>query len=434
MRPSGARFRHGFAWIAPWCAMLLAGACVYAQTAAPLTWEQVQQRFEQNNPTLQAGATGIGESRAEEISAYLRPNPELTLTADGTQIAPNKGEWQPFAGTFEVAQVSYLHERDHKRELRLKSAQEGTAIAVSGQADLQRTLLFDLRGAFVDTLQAKADLQLAKDDLAFWDRVLAISSDRYHAGDIASIDLDRLELQRVQFESDVQTAEVTLRTAKIQLLTLLNERTPVDQFDVTGTFDFTNELPPLDDVRNTALANRPDLREAMQSVDQAKVNHQLAVADGSTDPTLSAWYTHNASTNNPNTTELQTLGISVSVPLRIFDRNQGEKLRTQLDVTKNQQLLDATRAQVFGDVDSAYAQVNSDLILLRPYKAKYLQQATRVRDTVRFSYEHGGASLLDFLSAESDYRNVQLSYLNLVGSYLTAAAQLNMAVGREVVQ
>jgi outer membrane protein, heavy metal efflux system len=397
-----------------------------------LTWDQVRQRFEQNNPTLQAGETGIGESRAEEITADLRPNPELTLTADGTQIAPNKGVWEPFAGTFEVAQVSYLHERDHKRELRLKSAQEGTAIAVSGQADLQRNLLFGLRTAFVDILQAKADLQLAEDDLAYWDRVLSISSDQYHAGDIASIDLDRLELQRVQFESDVQTAEVNLRTAKIQLLALLNERTPVDQFDVSGPFDFSDEFPPLDDVRSMALANRPDLREVMQSVDQARVNHQLAVADGSTDPTLSAWYTQNASTNNPYGN--QTLGVSIDVPLRIFDRNQGEKLRTQLDITRNQQLLNAAQAQVFSDVDSAYAQVNSDLILLRPYKAKYLQQATRVRDTIRYSYQHGGASLLDFLNAESDYRSVRLCYLNLIGSYLTAAAQLNMAVGREVIQ
>lgn len=403
-----------------------------AQANAPLTWDQVQQRFEQNNPTLQAGETGISESRAEEITAYLRPNPDLSFTADGTQIAPNKGVWEPLAGTFEVAQVSYLHERDHKRELRLKSAQEGTAIAVSGQADLQRTLLFGLRAAFVDTLQAKADLRLAEDDLAYWDRVLSISSDQYQAGAIASIDLDRLELQRVQFESDVQTAEVNLRTAKIQLLALLNQRTPVDQFDVTGSFDFSDELPPLDDVRNMALANRPDLREAMQSVDQAQANHQLAVANGSTDPTLSAWYTHNASTNNPSAT--QTLGFSVSIPLRIFDRNQGEKLRTQLDITKNQQLLNAAQAQVFSDVDSAYAQVNSNLILLRPYKAKYLQQATRVRDTIRFSYLQGGASLLDFLNAESDYRSVQLSYLNLIGSYLTATAQLNMAAGREVIQ
>jgi outer membrane protein, heavy metal efflux system len=415
------------------CALLLwsAGNAV-AQTPAPLTWEQVRQRFEQNNPTLQAGALGVRQSKAEEITAYLRPNPDLTLTADGTQIAPNHGVWEPLAGTFEVASASYLHERDHKRELRLESAQEGTGIATSGQADLERTLLFNLRSAFVGTLEAKAVLQLAKDNLAYWDHVLGIGRERFQAGDMAAVDFERLELQRVQFESDLQTAEVNLRTAKIQLLTLLDERTPVDQFDVTGPFDFSHQLPSLEDVRKQALAGRPDLKAAVETVEQAKTNHRLAVANGSTDPTLSAWYTHNASTNNPAAT--QTLGVSVSVPLRIFDRNQGEKLRTQLDIDRSERLMDAAQAQVFSDVDSAYALVTSDLNLLQPYKTKYLQEAVHVRETVRFSYEHGGASLLDFLNAESDYRSVELSYLNLVGSYLTAAAQLNMAAGREVLQ
>lgn len=433
MKSVVSRLAFAFACIWLSCMFFLSiGISTNAQANAPLTWAEVQQRFEQNNPTLQAGRTGISEARAQEITAYLRPNPQLTISEDGTQIAPNRGVWTPFTGTFEVAQLSYLHERDHKRELRMKSAQDGTDIAISEQADLQRTLLFSLRTAFVDTLQAKAVLQLAQDNLAYWDRVLGISRDRLRAGDISGIDMDRLELQRVQFESDVQTAEVNLRTAKIQLLELLDERTPLDQFDVTGPFAYSDQLPSLDEVRQMARANRPDLRAAMQAVDQARVNHKLAIADGSTDPTLGAWYTHNSSNNNPN--GLQTLGFSVDIPLRIFDRNQGEKLRTQLDITRNQRLLDATQAQVFGDVDAAYAQVNSDLSLLRPYKQTYLAQAGRVRETIRLSYEHGAASLLDFLSAESDYRNIQLSYLNLTGSYLTAVAQLNLAVGREAIQ
>ena len=128
------------------------------------------------------------------------------------------------------------------------------------------------------------------------------------------------------------------------------------------------------------------------------------------------------------------IGVSVNIPLRIFDRNQGEKARTQLDITRNERLREAAEAQVFSDVDSAYATINSNLVLLRPYKAKYLQQAASVRETISFAYQHGGASLLDFLNAQNDYRSVQLNYLNLVGAYLTAASQLNLAVGREVIQ
>ncbi len=365
-----------------------------AQTPAAWNWEQVRQRFEQNNPTLLADKLSVDESRAQEITAYLRPNPTFSLTADGTQIAPEKGVWRPFAGTFESPGISYLQERQHKRQLRLESAKKGTLIAESTHADLERTLLFNLRNAFVSTLQAKAVLQLAKDNLAYYDHVLQISRDRFSAGDIAQIDLDRLELQRVQYESDAQTAEVNLRTVKIQLLTLLNDRTPIEQCDVDGSFDFNDQLMLRDEFRKIALDTRPDLKAAIEAVDKAQTDHRLAVANGSTDPTWSAWYTHNSSNNNPF--GINTLGVSVSIPLRIFDRNQGEKLRTQLDIRRNERLRDAAEAGVLSDVDSSYATLDSTLNLLRPYKAKYLQQSVRVRDTVFFSYQHGGRGAAGF--------------------------------------
>ncbi len=397
------------------------------QRAPGWTWESVKDRFERNNPTLLAGKLNIDESKAEEITAHLRPNPSVAFDID--QINPFNGgpPHSTFGSLLTTASASYLHERQHKRELRLESAQKGTAIAVSSQADLERNLLFSLRGAFVQTLQAKAVVNVARENLAYYDHVLDISRDRFKAGDIAQIDLDRLELQRVQFESDLQTAAVNLRTAKIQLLTLLNDRTPVEQFDVNGPFDFSDQVAPLDDVRKIALDTRPDLKAAAEAVEKARTDHKLAVANGSTDPTFGFGVGRNPPID-------QYIGFNVSIPLRIFDRNQGEKLRTQLDIDRNQRLLDAAQAQVFSDVDSAYAMLNSNVILLQPYKAKYLQQAVRVRETVTFAYQHGGASLLDFLSAENDYRSVQLNYVNLVGSYLMSASQLNLAVGREVIQ
>ena len=396
------------------------------------TWEQVKDRLVLNNPTLLADKLNIDESRAQEITAFLRPNPTLGLSVDGTQITPDKGVWRPFAGTYETPSISFLQERQHKRQLRLESAKKGTLIAESSHADMERTMLFNLRSAFVTALQAKAVLQLAKDNLVYYDKVLDISRDRFQAGDIAQIDLDRLELQRVQYESDLQAAEENLENAKIQLLTLLNSRIPIDEVDVIGPFDFDDQLMPREEFRKIALDTRPDLKAAVEGVDKAQTDHKLAIANGSTDPTWSAWFTHNSSNNNPF--GLNTLGVSVSVPFRIFDRNQGEKLRTQLDITRNQRLREAAEAGVLSDVDSGYATVESDLILLRPYKAKYLNLAVRVRDTITFSYQHGGASLLDFLNAQAEYRTVELNYVNLVGSYLTAAAQLNQAVGREVIQ
>jgi len=396
------------------------------------TWDQVKENFRLNNASLMAAKLNIDELKAEEVTAHLRPNPELTVSADGTQIAPSHGVWQPFAGTFVSPGVSYLFERRNKRNLRFQAAKQGTSIGAAQAADSERTLVFNLRTAFVGILQAKAVVKVAQDNLDYYDHILKISRDRYEAGDIAQIDLDRLELQRLQYESDLQNALVNLRTAKINLLALLGDRRPVDSFDVDAPFDFREDLLPLDDYRKDALANRPDLKAAALTVEQATTNRKLAEADGSVDPTLGVWFTHNGSFNNPDA--LNTIGASVSIPLRIFDRKQGEKLRAKIDIDRSEKLRQGTETQVYADVDSTYATVASDIALLKPYKQKYLAQAVRVRDTVQFSYQHGGAALLDFLNAQNEYRAVQLSYVNLVGAYLTAGAQLNQAVGREVIQ
>ncbi len=403
--------------------LLGASVCLGAFAQSPLTWQQVKDKFEKDNPNLRAGELNIQESKAEETTAYLRPNPNLSVGLD--QITPFTST--PFTFNLPTIEVDYLHERQHKRELRLQSAQQGTTIAESQQVDLERGLLFNLRSAFVQTLQAKALLQSAKENLDYYDKELAIDRDRFKSGDIARVDLDRLVLQRVQYESDYQTAVVNARTAKITMLMLLNDRTPVDKFDVDGPFEFRDNLMALDEFHTVALAARPDLKAALQTIDKAQTDHKLAVANGSTDPTFGV---------DMGRLPPVYIGFNMSIPLRIFDKNQGEKARTEIDINHAAREKDASEAQVFSDVDSAYFTLVSSLNLLRPYKAAdgYLETSARVRDTMSFAYQRGQAALVDYLDAQRDYRATQVAYINLVGSYLTAAAQLNMAAGREVIQ
>jgi cobalt-zinc-cadmium efflux system outer membrane protein len=409
---------------------MVAAACLargaYAQTA--LTWQQVREKFEAANPTLLAGQLGLQESKALEITAYLRPNPNLTLGGDQFDFV-NTNPLRPLQYFFPLAAVDYLHERENKRELRLDSARKATDVAESQQQDLERTMIFDLRQAFVQTLQAKAVLAMATENLAYFDREIAIQRAQYQAGDIARVDLDRLELQRVQYESDYQTALMNLRSAKIQILALMNDRTPIESFDVTGRFEFSADVKPLAEYHTAALEARPDLKAAIQAISKAETDHRLAVANGSADPTFSV----DAGRNPPIS---GYIGMSVSIPLRIFDRNQGEKARTEIDIRRAEATRDAAEAQVFNDVDSAWVALVSSVNLLKPYQGEegYLRRSTRVRDDVAYSYQHGGSSLVDFLDSQRDYRSVQVAYLNLVGAYMAAAAQLNLAVGRDIVQ
>jgi len=407
--------------------LLVATGC-WSQTTSPraLTWQETQDRFRANNPTLLAGQFNIDEARADEITAYLRPNPDLTLGLD--QITPFSSPIQPFAQSYPSVGMDYLHERGHKRELRLASAQKATAIAIATQADLERNLMYNLRDAFDRVLLAKAVQAVAKENIEFYDKEIEINRERYKVGAIAKVDFQRVELQRIQFESDLQTALVNVRTAKIDLLALLRDRTPVEDFDVAEEFQFSEPAVKLDELRTMALNSRPDLKEAEQSLEKARTDHQLSIANGTTDPTFGFDAAHEPAPLNV------FLGFSVTIPLRIFDRNQGDKLHTLLDINRNQKLRDAAELTALHDVDSAYATLESTLELLRPYKTKYLQEAEEIRSTVSFAYQHGAASLLDFLDAQKDYRDTQVTYLNLVGSYFSAVNQLNLSVGREVIR
>src|SRR5580704_12186550 len=219
-KAQGGPLPHGSVSVAcqlRWCLLMATLgpiACAQPQT---YNWEQIRDRFQANNPTLRAAQISIDESRAQEITAYLRPNPDLVGSIDqinpfSTQTLPNGGQgaYSPFAYAFPAGSLSYLHERRNKRELRRESAQKETAITLAQYADQERTLLFNLRTAFVQTLQQKAILDLTRENLVYYNRLLTVSNDRLKAGDIAKVDYQRLELQRVQYETDVQTALVNL--------------------------------------------------------------------------------------------------------------------------------------------------------------------------------------------------------------------------------
>ena len=412
--------------IVPTLAVICAAPLGWAQTA--LNWEQVKARFETANPTLRAGQLNISESKAQEITAFLKPNPSMTFSVD--QFEPFSGNpYRPLGFLLPFVSFDYLHERQHKRELRLDSAQKGTAIAESQQLDLERTMLFTLRSAFVQTLQAKQLLVQAQANLDYYSKELAIFRSRFQSGAIARVDLDRMLLQRVQYDSDYQGALVNARTAKITLRLMLNDQTPVDKFDVTGPFEFQDQVLALEEFHTIAEAARPDLKAAVQAMEKARTEHKLAVANGSTDPTFGVDFARNPPIP-------LYMGFSVNIPLRIFDRNQGEKARTEIDIAHAERQKDAAQAQVFSDVDSAYFTLISSASLLKPYRGAdgYLATATRVRDTMSFSYLRGQASLVDYLDAQKDYRATEVAYINLVAAYMTAAGQLNLAVGREVVQ
>lgn len=390
-----------------------------------LTWEDVKEQFKRSNPNRLAGELTVQEFKASEITAGLRPNPIFTSTEDQNSLF-STNPYRPLGAAQWTQAINQLVERRNKRQLRVESSRLATAISQTDLADLERQLQFVLRDAFVRILQGKAILELADENLKYYDRVIDLNRERQKAGDISRIDLQRVELQRVQFESDVVNAKLSLQTAKIAVLAPLNNRQPVETFDVKGAFEAKPAILTLEESRAAAMDTRPDLKSLSTGVEKAKADNRLAFANGSTDPILIADY----SRVGPN----NTIGVGVSIPLRIFDRNQGEKLRTAIEIQRIDKVRAGLISAIYRDVDSAYAALDGIAALLKPYRERYLPQSEDVRNTVSFSYSKGGASLLEFLDAQKSYRDTQLNYRNLIASYLSAVNQLNLAIGREVIQ
>lgn len=409
----------------PLTALLVPGIVFAQLPPQTLTWNEVRERFRLNNPSLLAGALNIEENRANEITAGLRPNPEIGFVADEFRLF-NPNPLQPFQNAQITPTISQLFERRNKRQLRIASASLITQVSRTDQLDLERNLTFNLRDSFNRVLQAKALLQLAKDNLDYYDRVVQVNRDRLQAGDISRVDFVRVDLQHSQFENDLITAQINLRTAKIQLLAFMNDRRTIDSFDVSGPFDFAERILVSGELRRQALDLRPDLQSARTQVERARADHRLAIANGSTDPTLGLEYQRTQADN--------TVGVSISFPLRIFDRNQGEKARTSLVIQQNERNRQALEANIIRDVDSAVASLENVVTLLKSYRDRYSPEASEIRDKINFAFTNGGASLLDFLDAQRSFRDTQVAYLNLVLNYYTAANQLNFAVGQEVIQ
>jgi cobalt-zinc-cadmium efflux system outer membrane protein len=182
---------------------------------------------------------------------------------------------------------------------------------------------------------------------------------------------------------------------------------------------------PLSQIEQEALQARPDYLAAEQSVRLADANVKLADAMGTTDPTIGGEYERVGTYNSA--------GFQISIPLRIFDRNQGEKQRTRYEAQSSRFAEIAARNQVMNDVDQAWAAYEAAMHLAQRYNSHYVAESERVRDNLEFSYRHGGATLLDYLDALRDYRQVHLDALNANMQVWLAVHQLSFAAATEIV-
>jgi cobalt-zinc-cadmium efflux system outer membrane protein len=385
-----------------------------------MSLQQVIDVAKARNPALLATERNLQGVKAQEIQASLRVNPDMTFY--GTNVTlPAQGASNPYAYSL---QISRLMERGEKRRWRMDSAKATSGQTESQYHDQQRQTLFTVKQAFTNMLVAKATLNLTRANRTDFARQLEINRERFIHGDIGKLDFERLDLQMAQFETDESTAEMNLATASDQLQTLMGVEKPSPSFDIAGDIVPPSVSATLDELQARALIARPDYLAAQAAVRAADANVKLAFANGTTDPTIEGEFDRSGTYNSA--------GFSISIPLRIFDRNQGNKLTAKYQAQSNRFSEVGNRNQVLSDVSQAWVQYTTAKVISDRYNGHYLAEANDVLSIAEFAYRQGGLALLDYLNALQEHRTTSLNALNAYGQTWMAIHQLSSASGTEV--
>jgi cobalt-zinc-cadmium efflux system outer membrane protein len=388
-----------------------------------ITLEQAIQLAIQHNHALRANRSNIQQSVAQEVTANLRPNPQFsTVWAYLPLYRPEEGFLTYLHDSTEVdVGLSYTIERGHKRQQRLQAAKDATAVTRSQVEDSERTLGFQVASLFIGVQLAESTLDITQQNLKSFQNTVNIAESQYKSGSLSENDYLKIKLQLLQFRTDVQQAQL----ARIQALSDLRQQLGYDSvpsdYDVAGAFEYQPLLVALPELEAAALQNRPDLRAAQQGVAGANSQYSLAKANGKQDLTVGGNYSHTSGVNAAT--------VSMSIPLAIFDRNQGEIARTRYAITQAQEQQKALNGQVLTDVRDAYEGLRTNDRVVQFYRSGSLETAQRNRDISEYAYQRGATSLLDFLDTERNYRATQLSYRQALAAYLLSVEQLRQAVG-----
>jgi cobalt-zinc-cadmium efflux system outer membrane protein len=396
-------------------------ASVSPSGATPLTLTQVLDMAHRANPSLLSAAQHLSAVHAQETTAGLRVNPTGVIGTQMVTLDPG----DPNGTYFYNFGVQRLFERGGKRQARLETAKSTTALTGFQIDDQRRQTDLAVRQAFSHMIYAQQALAISKDNLEGYRKTVDLMKVRLDVGAIDRTDFDRVELQLAGFESDMDNAQMTLKQGSIALQTLLGVATPSDSFAIAGALDPLPIPFTLEELRTEAIANRPDLKVAQAQVAVNSATVKMAQANGTADPTIEGEYERAGASN--------AFGGNINIPLRIFDRNQGEKERARYELESSRLAVTAAQNQVLSDVDMAWAAYVAARAQSERYHSKYVAEAAHVRDNLEFSYRNGNTTLLDYLSALSDYRQVNLASLNANLQLLLAIEQLSYATHKEIV-
>ena len=389
-----------------------------------LSLDEALALFLKQNLDLLTAKYGIESAKGMQITARLFPNPVLTV---GTLSATTSGQTIDRTGQI-ATQVQQLFEMAGKRGYRIESAGFGTQSVEANFEDALRQLSFTVKDAYYRVQLAQRRLALAEENRDRFTRILEVNSIRFKKGYIAEVDLIRIRLQIVDFQSQVIQSIQEGDTARADLRVLLN-LLPSTELMLTTELDYRPIDPDIITLRRLALDSRPDIRAKRLAQAQRAADLKLARAYAIPDLTVGGGYAVQGPRGPDNQ---QQIILNFGIPLPLFNRNQGGITQAEVAVQAADADLRKTVVQVESQVDVAYRILIQSKRLVEAYRAGVLDDARATLTIVERAYERGGATILDLLDAARTSRTIQQNYIETLFNYQRNVFQLESAVGREL--
>ncbi|MEK6617849.1 MAG: TolC family protein [Nitrospirota bacterium] len=389
-----------------------------------LSLDEALALFLRQNLDLIITRFGIDYARGQQITARLFPNPVLSI---GTLSAYTQGQTMTRSGQL-FPQLQQLFEMAGKRGYRIESAGFGAQSAEANFEDAVRQLSFTVKDAYYRVQLAQRRLALAEENRDRFARILEVNTIRFKKGYIAEVDLIRIRLQVVDFQSQVIQAVQDANAARADLRVLL-VLSPTTELLLTTELDYHRVEPDIMVLRRVALDVRPDIRVKRLTQSQRMADLKLAKAYRYPDVTVGGGYAVQGAQGPDNQ---QQVALNMGVPLPLFNRNQGGIMQAEVAAQAAEADLRKTLIQVENQVDIAYRNLLESRRLVEAYRAGVLEDARLTLTIVEKAYERGGATILDLLDAARTSRTIQQNYIEVLFSYQRNVFLLESAVGREV--
>lgn len=402
--------------------VLAAAHAAGQQNPAPLNLQAVTDLYIKNNLELQAERYRLERVRADQIAARMRPNPALAVAAENL---PFSGP-TPFGRLYETG-VTYSEtiELGGKRQLRERVADRSVSTAEAQFEDTMRRGLAEVKRVYYDAVLSRYNVEVANENRQTFEQLVRFNLTRFQEGAIPEVDLIKVRLERMKFDSAVKQAELRLRQATIRLLERLGETSYARQ-TVAGDLNFRPANLDRDSLRQVALNERPDVRAAAREIDAA--NERLALERARAKPDISPFAGYKRIGHD------NTLLFGVNVPLKVRDRNQAAIARAEVDVKSAQARLQVARNHALAEVEAAYEALQTALEQVQMFQRELLREADESSTITLAAYEEGGTELLPVLEAQRTRAEIRQQYFKTLFDYRASLIDLELAVGREIQQ